>query len=90
MGEQRYGALLVPLQPLLQQSNFLSLHAPATSETTGMLGRAELASLPPGAFLINTAFYEMVQEDALVQALTTGPSGRRSPRRPRDPPHLSS
>ena len=73
VGEQRDGALLVPLQPLLQQSNFLSLHAPATSETTGMIGHEELATLPPGAFLVNTAFYEMVQEDALVQALTTGP-----------------
>ena len=73
VGGKRDGALLVPLQQLLQQSNFLSLHAPATDETTGMLGHAELASLPPGAFLVNTAFYEMVQEDALVQALTTGP-----------------
>ena len=73
VGEQRYGALLVPLKPLLQQSNFLSLHAPATSETTGMIGHEELATLPPVAFLVNTAFYEMVQEDALVQALTTGP-----------------
>ena len=73
VGEQHHGALLVPLQQLLQQSNFLSLHAPATDETTGMLGRADLAALPNGAFLVNTAFYEMVQEDALVQALTTGP-----------------
>ena len=71
VGERRCGALLVPLQPLLQQSNFLSLHAPATSETTGMIGHEELATLPPGAFLVNTAFYEMVREDALVQALTT-------------------
>ena len=71
-GEQRDGALLVPLERLLQQSNFLSLHAPATSETTGMIGHEELAALPDGAFLINTAFYEMVQEDALVQALTDG------------------
>ena len=73
VGGKRDGALLVPLQQLLQQSNFLSLHAPATSETTGMIGHEELATLPPGAFLVNTAFYEMVREDALVQALTTGP-----------------
>ena len=88
-GTTRDGALLVPLQPLLQQSNFLSLHAPATSETTGMIGHEELAALPPGAFLVNTAFYEMVQEDALVQALDHRTSGRRGPRRSRDPPHLS-
>ena len=72
IGEQSESALLVPLQQLLQQSNFLSLHAPRTPETTGMLGSDELAVLPPGAFLINTAFYEMVQEDALVHGLTTG------------------
>ena len=72
VGERRDSALLVPLEKLLQQSNFLSLHAPATNETTGMIGREELAALPPGAFLVNTAFYEMVRENALVNALTAG------------------
>ena len=72
VGEQCESARLTPLGELLQQSNFLSLHAPATADTTGMIGREELNSLPTGAFLINTAFYEMVQEDALVEALTTG------------------
>ena len=72
IGERRESPLLVPLQQLLQQSNFLTLHAPRTPETTAMLGRDELAVLPLRAFLINTAFYEMVQEDALVHALTTG------------------
>ncbi len=72
MGGQRNGALLVPLDRLLQRSNFLSLHAPATDETAGMLGRDEIAALPAGAFLVNTAFYEMVQEDPLVHALTAG------------------
>jgi len=70
-GNRRDNALFVPLDQLLQQSNFLSLHAPATPETTGMIGPDQLAALPPGAFLINTAFYEMVREDALVQALAT-------------------
>ena len=72
VGEQRESARLTPLDELLRQSNFLSLHAPATSETTGMIGHKELNALPTGAFLINTAFYEMVREDALVEALTTG------------------
>ena len=71
-GQQRRGALLLPMKLLLQHSNFLSLHAPRTAETTGMIGPNQLASLPPNAFLINTAFNEMVQEDALVHALTAG------------------
>lgn len=72
IGEQHNSATLVTLDQLLQQSNFLSLHAPRTPETTGMLGPDELSTLPSGAFLVNTAFYEIVREDALVQALTTG------------------
>ena len=72
VGHQQGDVLLVPLDQLLQHSNFLSLHAPATIETTGMIGHEELATLPSGAFLINTAFYEMVREDALIQALTSG------------------
>ena len=73
IGEQRDSARLVTLDQLLAQSDFLSLHAPRTPETTGMLGPNELSTLPPGAFLVNTAFYEMVNEDALVHALTAGP-----------------
>ena len=72
VGQQQSDARLVPLNQLLQQSNFLSLHAPHTPKTTGMIGPDELAALPPNAFLINTAFYEMVQEEALIHALTTG------------------
>ena len=72
VGENFHGALLVSLKRLLQQSNFLSPHAPANAETTGLIGHDEIASLPPGAFLINTAFYEMVREDALVRALKSG------------------
>ncbi len=70
--QPRNDATLVSLDHLLRRSNFLSLHAPATADTTGMMGRDELAALPPGAFLINTAFYEMVDEPALVHALTHG------------------
>lgn len=72
VGHQQGDVFLVSLDQLLQHSNFLSLHAPATDETTGMIGHEELATLPSSAFLINTAFYEMVRADALVQALTSG------------------
>lgn len=72
VGDRQSDARLVPLQHLLQRSNFLSLHAPRTAETTGMIGPDQLDILPPPAFLVNTAFYEMVKEDALIHALTTG------------------
>ncbi len=71
-GQRRRNALLVPLKELLRRSNILTLHAPHTPDTTGMIGHDELRTLPPGAFLINTAFYEMVREDALVHALSSG------------------
>ncbi len=72
VGQQHGDARLTTLEQLLQHSEFLSLHAPNTPKTTGMIGPDQLAALPPEAFLINTAFYEMVQEDALVHALTAG------------------
>ena len=72
VGQQLGNARLTTLEHLLSESNFLSLHAPATAETTGMIGPNQLAALPPNAFLINTAFYEMVDEPALVHALTAG------------------
>ena len=45
---------------------------PPPAKLPACLDTTELAALPSGAFLVNTAFYEMVQEDALVHALTTG------------------
>ena len=71
-GQRKSGALLVSLEHLLKESLFLSLHAPATDATTGLIGEGELGAMIKGAYLINTAFYEMVKEDALVKALASG------------------
>ncbi|MBN2386555.1 MAG: hypothetical protein JXB85_06005 [Anaerolineales bacterium] len=54
---------------LLQQSRILSIHVPLNAETEGLVGAAELALLPPGAWLINTARGQVLDEQALLAAL---------------------
>lgn len=58
-----------PLESLLAESDAVSLHCPATPETTGLIDARRLAMMPPGAVLINTARGVLVDEDALVDAL---------------------
>jgi D-3-phosphoglycerate dehydrogenase len=59
----------VDLDSLLNQSDFVSLHPRLTKETTGMIGKRELALMKKTAYLINTARGELVQHDALYDAL---------------------
>ncbi|WP_415394271.1 phosphoglycerate dehydrogenase (plasmid) [Rhodococcus globerulus] len=60
------------LDDLLTVSDFVSLHARATKENTGIVGRRELALMKPTASLINTARGSLVDEDALATALRDG------------------
>lgn len=53
-------------------SDVLSLHAPATKETAGMVSRNVLAALPPGAIVVNTARGELIDTDALLDLLESG------------------
>ncbi|MCD5973090.1 hydroxyacid dehydrogenase [Pseudomonas quasicaspiana] len=67
------GAVAVDsLAALLSESHVLSLHVPLTAQTRNLIGAAELAMLPVGAVLINTARGEVVDETALVDALRSG------------------
>ena len=60
------------LEALLRQTDTLSLHAPLTPETTAMIGARELALLPKGAVVVNTARGPIVDIDALAVALHSG------------------
>ncbi len=60
------------LVKLLHGSDVLSLHVPLDSRTRGMIGTAELTALPAGAVLLNTSRGELVDEEALVDALERG------------------
>lgn len=61
---------LADLATLLKQSDVVSLHAPATPETKHLINEKTLALMKPNAFLINTARGGLVDEPALVAALT--------------------
>ncbi len=64
---------LVDLDTLASESDFLSVHAPLTTETRGIVGRTLLERMKPDSVLINTARGELIDEDALVWALDHGP-----------------
>jgi D-3-phosphoglycerate dehydrogenase len=66
------GAIRVELQDLLSRADFISLHVPLTDETRHIIGRAELERMKPSAILANTARGELIDEQALYDALVSG------------------
>ncbi|MDH7485077.1 MAG: phosphoglycerate dehydrogenase [Anaerolineae bacterium] len=69
---REFGALLCPQEEVISRSDFLSLHVPLLPETRGMVNADFLARMKRGAFLINTARGELVDEEALFAALQSG------------------
>jgi glyoxylate reductase len=67
--EKRVGAEKLPLERLLAESDFVSLHVPLTEETRCLIGRGELRRMKPTAFLINTSRGPVIDEEALAEAL---------------------
>jgi D-3-phosphoglycerate dehydrogenase len=66
------GAVGVALDELLAQADYLTIHCPYNADTKGLIGRRELALMPPEAFLITTARGGIVDEEALADALAAG------------------
>ena len=69
------GARPAALDDLLRASTAISLHAPLTPETRGMIRARELALLPAGAYVVNVARGGLVDSDALLHALESGRLG---------------
>ena len=70
--EQELGAEYVPLEQLLKESDFVSIHTPLNDATRGLIGAAELKLMKPTAILVNTSRGPVVDEAALAEALRNG------------------
>ena len=60
------------LEELLTQAYVVSVHCPLTEETRSMIGAAEIARMPAGTFLVNTARGGIVDTTAVIDALANG------------------
>jgi D-3-phosphoglycerate dehydrogenase len=65
----------VSLEHLLEKSDVVSMHAPVTPETTGMIGAGQFAAMKEGSIFLNTARAKLHDTDALVAALQSGHLG---------------
>ena len=67
-----HGVQLVPLSQLVERSDFVQVTCPLTTETQGLIGRAQFAAMKPTAFFITTARGPVHDETALYHALVSG------------------
>jgi D-3-phosphoglycerate dehydrogenase len=63
---------LVPLEQLLKEADFISLHIPLTDSTRGLIGAKALAVVKPTVRIINTARGGLIDEEALLKAINEG------------------
>jgi D-3-phosphoglycerate dehydrogenase / 2-oxoglutarate reductase len=66
------GVEIVSFEELLRSTDFLSVHAPYTQETHHILGSAEFRQMKSTAWIVNTSRGQLIDEDALVAALSSG------------------
>lgn len=69
---QKHAIELLDLDTLLSRSDFITLHAPMSPETDGLINRRTLARMKRGSILINTARGGLVNEPDLIEALRSG------------------
>ena len=79
--EKELGARRAELRELLEASDVVSVHAPASEETHHLIGAAELDLIGPEGVLVNTSRGPLVDADAVAAALKRGPLRRRRPGR---------
>ena len=60
------------VEDLLPHCDVLSIHCPATPQTTGLVNQERIAMLPDGAIVVNTGRGGVVDDEALIEALTSG------------------
>ena len=65
----KLGVTMLSIEEVLQQADFVTLHTSLTSSTRGLIGARELNLLKPGARLINCARGDLIDEEALLNAL---------------------
>jgi glyoxylate reductase len=73
--ERDTGAVRMEWLGLLAEADILSLHAPSTPETKGIVNRETLGRMKPGAIVVNTARGDLIREEALAIALEGGHLG---------------
>ena len=69
---EKYGVTYTHLNDIYQQADFISLHLPANKETWHMINRETIGKMKQGTFIINTARGELIDDDALYEALSEG------------------
>ncbi|MCB9159862.1 MAG: hydroxyacid dehydrogenase [Caldilineaceae bacterium] len=67
-----FDVTLTDLDDVIARADFLSLHVPATPETTGMINAARIAQMKDGAYLLNMARGPLIEPAALLDALDRG------------------
>jgi glyoxylate reductase len=73
--EARYGVAYLPLEKLLAESDYITLHLPGNDATRGFIGRAQFARMKPHAILVNVSRPQLVDRAALLETLRAGRLG---------------
>ena len=73
--ERELGVRRVALEEIIRRADVISLHLPASDETSGLVGAQELAAMKPEAILVNTSRGSLVDSRALARALREGEIG---------------